>query len=52
MIHAQRQSVRNSTDKAAAAGLEQALNMEDRNQALLVAGGFLQKGERSRRYAW
>jgi enoyl-CoA hydratase/carnithine racemase len=33
-----------------AAGLEQALNMEDRNQALLVARGFLEKEEKTSRY--
>ena len=33
-----------------AAGLEHALNMEDRNQALLVVRGFLQKGEKTSRY--
>ena len=30
--------------------VEQALNMEDRNQALLVARGFLQQGEKTSRY--
>ena len=31
-------------------GLEQALNLEDRNQALLVARGRLQQGEKTSRY--
>jgi enoyl-CoA hydratase/carnithine racemase len=33
-----------------AGGLEQALNMEDRNQALLVARALLNKGEKTSRY--
>jgi hypothetical protein len=33
-----------------AGGLEQALNLEDRNQALLVARGMLSQGEKSSRY--
>jgi enoyl-CoA hydratase/carnithine racemase len=33
-----------------AGGLEQALNMEDRNQVLLVARGMLEKGEKTSRY--
>jgi enoyl-CoA hydratase/carnithine racemase len=33
-----------------AGGLEQALNMEDRNQTMLVARGMLRKGEKSGRY--
>ncbi len=33
-----------------AGGLEQALNIEDRNQALLVARGMLGKGEKASRY--
>jgi len=33
-----------------AGGLEQALQMEDRNQALLVARGFLNQGEKKSRY--
>jgi enoyl-CoA hydratase/carnithine racemase len=33
-----------------AGGLEQALNVEDRNQSLLLARSMLQKGERSSRY--
>ena len=31
-------------------GLEQALRLEDRNQALLVARGMMGKGEKSGRY--
>ena len=31
-------------------GLEQALNLEDRNQALLIARGRLQQGEKTSRY--
>ena len=33
-----------------AGGLEQALNLEDRNQVLLVARGMLEKGEKTSRY--
>jgi len=33
-----------------AGGLEQALNMEDRNQVLLVARAMLGKGEKTSRY--
>jgi enoyl-CoA hydratase/carnithine racemase len=33
-----------------ASGLEQALNLEDRNQALLVARGNAEKGEKASRY--
>ncbi|MFH1351921.1 MAG: enoyl-CoA hydratase/isomerase family protein [Pseudomonadota bacterium] len=33
-----------------AGGLEQALNMEDRNQALLIARGLLGQGEKTSRY--
>jgi len=33
-----------------ASGLEQALNMEDRNQALLVARGKAEKGDKASRY--
>jgi enoyl-CoA hydratase/carnithine racemase len=33
-----------------AGGLEQALNLEDRNQALLVARGMLGHGEKRSRY--
>jgi hypothetical protein len=33
-----------------ASGLEQALNIEDRNQALLVARGTVEKGEKASRY--
>jgi len=33
-----------------AVGLEQAFNMEDRNQTLLIARGISRKGERASRY--
>jgi len=33
-----------------AGGLEQALNLEDRNQTLLVLRGMLEKGEKTGRY--
>jgi enoyl-CoA hydratase/carnithine racemase len=33
-----------------AGGFEEALNMEDRNQALLVARALLNKGEKTSRY--
>ena len=33
-----------------AGGLEQALNMEDRNQTLLIARGMLNRGDKASRY--